>query len=353
MLGNVTKDDDDDARDQATNGPGNMSIREKPVMKIKLRQLDHALALSRHGSFRRAASAQHLSQPALSRSIHALEESLGVSLFDREATEVTLTKFGEALLHRAEFIIAATTELEREMTLMKGLVVGEFSVAMGMLAAAMSGTLAVAELLRAHPTLQVNLEMRHWRDVERMVRSGQVDIGFCEIAHLQDSRELNTDVVGRHDVVFYCRTGHPLLDSDRPLTTTDLDEYPFVGAPIPARLAPLFPRNCIIDRKTGDVVPPIMVQDLAAACALVERTDAFGSTMPLQIEPALRSGSIAIVPFQAPWLCTHYGFISLRSRSLSPAAEAFKAIVREIELEVSEQSRSLASTLRGEIEGIA
>jgi DNA-binding transcriptional LysR family regulator len=322
-------------------------------MKIKLRQLDHALALSRHGSFRRAATAQHLSQPALSRSIHALEESLGVSLFDREATEVTLTKFGEALLQRAEFIIAAARELEQEMTLMKGLVVGQFSVAMGMLAAAMSGTLAVAELLRAHPRLQVNLEMRHWRDVERMVRSGQMDLGFCEVAHLQDSPDLTTEIVGRHDVVFFCRAGHPLLTQDMPISAGDLDQYPYVGTPIPSRLAPLFPRNCIVDRKTGDIVPPILVQDLAAACAIVARTDAFGSAMPLQIEPALTSGAIAIVPFHAPWLCTHYGFISLRSRSLSPAAEAFKAIVKDIELEVSEQNTILANTLRGEIERVA
>ena len=316
-------------------------------MKIKLRQLDHALALSRHGSFRRAATATHLSQPALSRSIHALEESLGVMLFDREAPEVALTKFGEALLQRAEFIITAARELEREMTLMKGLVVGQFSVAMGMLSAGMSGTVAVAKLLRAHPMLQVNLELRHWKDVERMVRSGEFDIGFCEVAHLQDSPDLTAEIVGRHEVVFYCRAGHPLLTMDRPLTPEDLDQYTFVGAPIPARLTPLFPRNSIVDRKTGDVIPPILVQDLAAACAIVSRTDSFGSAMPLQIEPALKSGAVAIVPFHAPWLCTHYGFISLRSRSLSPAAEAFKAIVKDIELQVAEQNRVLAARLRG------
>jgi DNA-binding transcriptional LysR family regulator len=319
-------------------------------MKIKLRQLDHALALSRHGSFRRAATATHLSQPALSRSIHALEESLGVMLFDREAPEVALTKFGEALLQRAEFIVAAAAELEREMTLMKGLVIGQFSVAMGMLSAGMSGTPAVAELLRAHPTLQVNLELRHWKDVERMVRGGESDLGFCEIAHLEDSPDLSAEIVGRHEVMFYCRAGHPLLTQDRPVTTEDLDSYAFVGAPIPARLTPVFPRNSIVDRKTGDVIPPILVQDLAAACAIVARTDAFGSAMPLQIEPALKSGAIAIVPFHAPWLCTHYGFLSLRSRSLSPAAEAFKAIVKEIEVDVAEQNRALAARLRGDFQ---
>jgi ethanolamine utilization microcompartment shell protein EutL len=71
--------------------------------------------------------------------------------------------------------------------------------------------------------------------------------------------------------------------------------------------------------------------------------------MPLQIEPALKSGAIAILPFHAPWLCTHYGFVSLRSRSLSPAAEAFKAVVKEIELDVAQQNRALADRLRGEV----
>lgn len=323
------------------------------MMKIKLRQLDHALALCRHGNFRRAATEQHLSQPALSRSIHALEESLGVPLFDRDTNEVTLTKFGEALLQRAESIIAAATELEREMSLMKGLVVGRFSIAMDVLSAGMSGTRAVAELLRAHPMLHLNMELRHWRDVERMVRSREVDIGFGEVAHLQDSPDLSIEIVGRHELVFFCRTGHPLLAQERQLSPENLDQYPFVGVPIPPRLAPLFPRNCIVDRKTSDIVPPILVEDLTATCAIVARTDAFGAAIPVQIEPALKSGLFAVVPLSAPWASVQYGFISLQSRSLSPAAEVFKVLVKEIESEVSHQSRNLADELLRELRLVA
>ena len=122
-------------------------------MHLKLRQLSHALAVWRHGSFRRAAAEQHLSQPALSRSIQNLEESLGVLLFDRQTTEVTPTAFGEALLRRAETILIEAAELEREMKLMKGLDIGRFSVAMGVYAAEMSGNLPLAEFLSAHPGL--------------------------------------------------------------------------------------------------------------------------------------------------------------------------------------------------------
>jgi len=314
-------------------------------MSIKLRQLAHAIAVWRHGSFRRAADAQHLSQSALSRSIHALETSLGVSLFDRQTSEVTLTRFGEAFIRRAEAVITEAAELEREMSLIKGLGIGRFAVAMGVHSAGMSGNRAVADLLRNHPGLQIRLELRHWRDVERMVRNRQVDIGFGEIAHLQDSPEIVTEPVGRHEVVFFCRPGHPLLARAESLNPAVLDEYPSAGVPIPFRMAPLFPRNRNVDEATGDIFPPILVEDLTAACIIVAGTDAFGAATPLQLEPWLKAGTLAVIPLRAPWLRLEYGFLHLAVRSPSPAGEAFKRQVLEIEPEIALRNRMLADEL--------
>ena len=52
--------------------------------------LDDFLALSQHGNYSQAAIQRHITQPALSRRIKALEETLGVPLFDRTTTPVTL-----------------------------------------------------------------------------------------------------------------------------------------------------------------------------------------------------------------------------------------------------------------------
>jgi DNA-binding transcriptional LysR family regulator len=53
--------------------------------EINSRRLTHLIALAEEGSFARAAERVHLSQPALSRSIQALEEELGMKLFERAA----------------------------------------------------------------------------------------------------------------------------------------------------------------------------------------------------------------------------------------------------------------------------
>ncbi|TVP82265.1 LysR family transcriptional regulator [Thioalkalivibrio sp.] len=317
-------------------------------MPLKIRQLAHALAVWRHGNFRRAAAEQNLSQPALSRSIQNLEESLGVLLFDRQTSEITPTAFGEALLQRAETILIEAAELEREMKLMKGLDVGRLSVAMGVYAAELSGNRAVAGLLKSHPGLQIRLQLRNWRDVERLVRDRQVDIGFGEIGHLMTAPGLRVEPVGRHEVLFFCRAGHPLLGRSA-ISEDDLDTYPFAGVPIPSRVAHLFPRNCRIDETSGDLIPPILVEDLTAMRTIVAGTDAFGLASPVQIEPWLRSGELAVVPFRASWLRLDYGFIFLASRSLSPAAEAFTTLVRGIERAVEEQNRILADEVLREV----
>jgi len=57
--------------------------------------LEDFAALAEHGNFSRAAEMRHVSQPAFSRRIKALEDWIGVPLFSRGAQGVTLTAAGE------------------------------------------------------------------------------------------------------------------------------------------------------------------------------------------------------------------------------------------------------------------
>ena len=67
-------------------------------MEVELRRLRHLIALAEHGNFGRAAAACYITQPALSRSIQALEAQVGAALFDRRRTGVELTDMGRLLL---------------------------------------------------------------------------------------------------------------------------------------------------------------------------------------------------------------------------------------------------------------
>lgn len=314
-------------------------------MRIKVRQIENMLAVWRRGSFRSASAENHLSQPAMSRSVRALEDSLGVPLFDRLGNEVQLTRYGEAFVRRAEKILVDLAELEREMALMRGLGSGRFTVAMAAYPFEISGRRALAELLQKHPGLRIRATMPSGGEAVRMVRNRLVDIGVAEISHLRDMPEFCVEDVGQHELVVYCRPGHPILSCGIPITEHIIDRYQIAGVIIPPRLSHLCPGNVSIDETTGDLFPPIMVDDLATARHIIASTDAIGAAAPLQLEPWLKEGSIAVVPWRAAYLRLNYGFIRLANRSLAPAAEAFMAIVRDIEREQAHHNQVLADQL--------
>ncbi|MEI8352823.1 MAG: LysR family transcriptional regulator [bacterium] len=74
---------------------------QEESLMFDMRRLRHALALAEHRNFARAATALHITQPALSRSIQSLEDALGVHLFDRNPRDVEPTAFGELVLRHA------------------------------------------------------------------------------------------------------------------------------------------------------------------------------------------------------------------------------------------------------------
>ncbi len=67
-------------------------------------EVEDFLALARTGSFRRAAELRHVTQPAFSRRIMAIEDRVGTPLFDRTVTPVDLTPAGQRFLIHAEQI---------------------------------------------------------------------------------------------------------------------------------------------------------------------------------------------------------------------------------------------------------
>lgn len=88
---------------------------------MNLRHLRAFAAIAAAGGFARAADRLHLSQPALSRQVHALEAELGVPLFDRTGRRVQLTSEGEDLLRHSQRLLADADSLgERARSLKAG-----------------------------------------------------------------------------------------------------------------------------------------------------------------------------------------------------------------------------------------
>jgi DNA-binding transcriptional LysR family regulator len=86
-------------------------------MMLDPRHLTAVLAISKHGTFARAAAALGVSQPALSKSIALLERRLGVKVFDRGARGSTLTDAGRILTRRAQNLSQLLANAQEEIRL--------------------------------------------------------------------------------------------------------------------------------------------------------------------------------------------------------------------------------------------
>ena len=313
---------------------------------LDLRLLHQALTLARHRNFARAAEALHMTQPALSRSIAGLEATLGEKLFNRTRQGAEPTSFGQMLLARAKILLDGATELERDFELMRGLDIGELRVGAGAYPAELSIGRAAGQLMNRHPKLRIDVTITDLRSIAAATIDRKIDLAVIELSLVEGETRVATEALPQHRGYFYCRAGHPLA-AETTLTIERILVFPFAGTRMPRRVAESFlqiARAGAIDPDSGDYLPPIKVDSIRVAKDVVMQSDAVGVAPLSMIAPEVRSGQLVALPLRLPWMSTGYGFVYLRDRMLSPAAEAFMAEVRSVEAEQVAQSQALTAS---------
>src|SRR5689334_12480824 len=98
---------------------------------MDLHQLKTFVVVAREGSITRASELLHLSQPAVSAHIKAIEDSLEIALFERTPRGMSLTTEGKRLLAKAEQTLGAHQALIDEATRIKGRLAGKLRIGSG------------------------------------------------------------------------------------------------------------------------------------------------------------------------------------------------------------------------------
>jgi len=301
------------------------------------------VALANFRNFREAAHAVHLSQPALTRSIQALEREFEIRLFDRTPDGVEITQSGALLIERAQSIIAERDELLREVELAKGLERGKFTVSAGAYPAYELIPNALARMLVTRPRMRCQVINENWRHVAKRVLSREAEIGVADLRAFQPDEHLQISPLGSHPFVFYCRAGHP-LGGHRALTLDQVFSYPYVGTRGPPEIARLLTdvpaAGGNIDPETGDFLPAIEVDSIDTARRVILSCDGIAVAPVSYIADGLRTGQLQIVDYQADWMMLSYSFLHRARRTLSPAVQLFVSLLRT--LEISQAAREFS-----------
>ncbi len=143
-------------------------------MNFTFRQLQYFRAVADQRNFGRAAQACHVSQPALSVQIKALEEALGGPLFERQARDILLTPLGRDVLDHANQILKAADQLDRFARDRSG---GHRSLSIGMIPTVAPYLLpgVLAGLRSGDVSLRVQIREARTGRLLGMLQAGEID----------------------------------------------------------------------------------------------------------------------------------------------------------------------------------
>ncbi|MER7891446.1 LysR family transcriptional regulator [Micromonospora sp. NPDC094482] len=194
---------------------------------MQLHQLRYFVAVAEVRHFTQAADIVGITQPSLSKQIHALETDLGAPLFERLRGNIALTAAGEVLLPLAKRILADVDTATREVQELVGLRRGR--VRLGA-TPSLATSLAPPVLRRfrdAHPTVDLRVEEGGSQDLVRDLLRGDLDLALIIMPAQGADPGLRVDPILRESLVVASVAGLPAATTGE-LRITDLRDQPMV-----------------------------------------------------------------------------------------------------------------------------
>jgi DNA-binding transcriptional LysR family regulator len=198
-------------------------------MDVDTRLLRYFAAVAEEGNLTRAAERLFVSQPALTKQIKQLEAQLGVRLFTRSRTGMTLTEPGTALAARVPALLVSWDTLLRETKSVASRAARVLRVGFLGSAANEATPEIIAAFTARHPGWRVEMHQASWGNPTAGLTSGEVDAGLLRLP-FPGQESLRVTVLLTEPRCVALATGHPLTTMDS-LPFEALWDEPFVAAP--------------------------------------------------------------------------------------------------------------------------
>lgn len=169
-------------------------------------QVFHTVA--RRLNFTKAAKELFISQPAVTRHIHELEQQFKVKLFERNGTRILLAPAGKRLLQHTETLFGVYRNLEFDMSSLTQDHRGKLILGGSMTAAPYIIPPILADFHSRYADVQVSLVSGNTQHIEQALERGEIDLGIVE-GHSRNASIRYTEFM-KDEIVLVSNPGHPL-----------------------------------------------------------------------------------------------------------------------------------------------
>ena len=292
------------------------------MLNPNLKHLRIFVEIARRGSFRNAANAMHLSEPATSQAISQLETLLGVKLLDRTTRIVRISEAGlifledaVRLLESMDHSIAALQDFAKS---------GRGRVTIACLSSAVYRLLppVLAEMKVAYPEIDVVFLDDNMRGILQ-----KMDKGECDIAIVSEATEkkLNVSIPLLDDVFrVVCRSDHPLASKHK-ISGKEISSHELVLLRRGSGLRDLVETE--FEKKS---IPINVVHETTQVLTLLGLVEAnLGLTiLPSMLCPDPSRGAFTVLPLDKPRVQRRLGLIFASGREPTAAARLLAKVIQ-------------------------
>lgn len=292
------------------------------------------------GSVTAAAERLHVSQPALTREIRTLEERLGLPLFDRLPRGMQPTEAGRLLAGFAGQIFKLAETAETALAELGDLGRGQLSVAASRTTGAYLLPPIVDAYRQRHPGVTLDLEVSNTQAVQDRLLAFECQLGLVEGP--VDLQTFDADELGEDEIVAVVGARHPLARAGR----HDADATGASAPDTPLSAAQLEDAELVM-REPGSGTREVVEQAYASHGLTLRPSLSVGSPEAIKqllrlghalswvsrrsVADELAAGLLVQLPIQDVHITRSLRMIWRRGHSLSPSAQAFRALALEVQ----------------------
>lgn len=284
-------------------------------------------AVAEEMSFRKAAEVLHLSQPAVSQQIRALEEECGARLFDRaggegHGTQIALTEAGRVLLRYATKAAETMAEAQRALAALNDEVVGELRLGASTTVAQYVLPRILGAFLKQYPHVHLSLVSGNTERIVEAVAEERVALGIIEGPAMR--RDVKTERMVRDEMVLIVSPNHAWAK------TGAIEPEDLASVPLLLRERGSGSRR-VVERALKQVGLPLrslkVAMELDSTEAIISGVEAdlgVGFVSRWAVGKVLRLGTVRIVAVQGMEILRDFSFVRLAGAEVVGTAAAFQ-----------------------------
>ncbi|MFF2089923.1 LysR family transcriptional regulator [Paenibacillus sp. NPDC058174] len=282
---------------------------------MEFRQLEYFKLLCEELHFTRTAEKLGITQPTLSHQIKALEDDIGVPLFDRIGKRIAVTEAGSILYKQCSNVFGLLQGAREEISELQRMERGSLSIG------ALPGELnhlassLLVQFHRSYPGIRIKLHSIE-DSVERIL-ANELDLAITILP--QEDDRLRKQTLYHENFYFVCRSDHPLA-SQESLNLTDIQKQPIVMFPETHHCRQLIDGVSV---SAGLLMEPLIETASIESLFNLIRSGTGSSILSKTLIEMQNDPELKAIPIDHPSLRREVGIITHKDKYIGKAAKGF------------------------------